>query len=108
MTKSQLIFVYRCSLLCPFNTMVERIYPTNSSRQKNRQTEIYGSVQCRCTQCRPVEALVEFVESDDTTVSGFHRGLSSIGHVAHQAFILLVEPFRNRCGFVSYEIVIFL
>lgn len=80
MTKSQLIFVYRCSLLCPFNTMVERIYPTNSSGQKNREAEIHSSVQCRCTQCRPVKALVEFVESDDTTVGGLYSGIGSSGH----------------------------
>ncbi len=108
MTKSQLIFVYRCSLLCPFNTMVERIYPTNSSRQKNRQAEIHSSVQCFCTQRRPVKAFVELVKGDDATVGGLYYGLGSIGHVAHQVFILLVEPLRNRCGFVSYEIVIFL
>ena len=82
MTKSQLIFVYRCSLLCPFNTMVERIYPTNSSRQKNRNTKVYGSVQCRRTQRRPVKTLVELVKSDDTAVSGFNSRLSGIRHRA--------------------------
>lgn len=80
MTKSQLIFVYRCSLLCPFNTMVERIYPTNSSRQKNRQAEIHSSVQCFCTQRRPVEPLVKFVESDYAAVSGLYSGIGSSGH----------------------------
>lgn len=82
MTKSQLIFVYRCSLLCPFNTMVERIYPTNSSRQKNRNTKVYGSVQCFCTQRRPVEALVELVKSDHAAISGFNSRLSGIRHRA--------------------------
>lgn len=80
MTKSQLIFVYRCGLLCPFNTVVERIYPTNSSRQKNRQAEIHSSVQCRRTQRSPVKALVEFVESDDAAVSSLYSGIGSSGY----------------------------
>lgn len=82
MTKSQLIFVYRCSLLCPFNTMVERIYPTNSSRQKNRQAEIHSSVQCFCTQRLPVKAFVELVKGDDATVGGLNSRLSGIRHRA--------------------------
>lgn len=100
MTKSQLIFVYRCSLLCPFNTMVERIYPTNSSRQKNRQAEIHSSVQCRRTQRSPVKALVEFVESDDTTVGGLYCCLGSIGHRAFKQFKPFVRTLRAHFNFL--------
>ena len=94
--------------MCAFNAVYIVAYKANSSRQKNRNTKVYGSIQRRCTQCRPVKAFVELVKGDDATVGGLYYGLGSIGHVAHQVFILLVEPLRNRCGFVSYEIVIFL
>ncbi len=96
MTKSQLIFVYRCSLLCPFNTMVERIYPTNSSRQKNRQAEIHSSVQCRRTQRCPVKAFVELVKGDDAAVGGLYCGVGSIGHRVFKRFKLFVCILNTR------------
>lgn len=105
MTKSQLIFVYRCSLLCPFNTMVERIYPTNSSRQKNRQTEIHSSVQCFCTQRRPVKAFVELVKGDDATVGGFCGSLCSVGHRGTELSKLLLSPF-NTLLYLFYILII--
>lgn len=93
-------FLYRCSLLCPFNTMVERIYPVDSSRQKNRNTKVYGSVQCRRTQRRPVKALVELVKSDHAAVSSLYCCLGSIGHRAFKQFKPFVRTLRAHFNFL--------
>lgn len=64
----------------PFNAVYVVAYKANSNRQNNGNTEIHSSVQCFCTQRRPVEPLVKFVESDYAAVSGLYSGIGSSGH----------------------------
>ena len=80
-------------------------YKADSSRQKNRNTKAYGSVQCRRTQRRPVKALVELVKSDDTTVGGFNGSFSSIGHRALHLIKVLLRVLRHRFNFTKNRII---
>ena len=77
----------------PFNAVYVVAYKANSNRQNNGNTEIHSSVQCFCTQRRPVKALVELVKSDHAAVGGFCGSLCSAGHRGTELSKLLLSTF---------------
>lgn len=80
----------------PFNAVYVVAYKANSNRQNNGNTEIHSSVQCFCTQRRPVKAFVELVKGDDAAVGGLYCGVGSIGHRVFKRFKLFVCILNTR------------
>lgn len=89
----------------PFNAVYVVAYKANSNRQNNGNTEIHSSVQCFCTQRRPVEPLVKFVESDYAAVGCFCGSLCSAGHRGTKLSKLLLSPF-NTLLYLFYILII--
>ena len=89
----------------PFNAVYVVAYGTYSKGQESGNTEIHSSVQCLCTQCSPVKALVELVKSDHAAISGLYCGVGSIGHRAFKRFKHFIRTLNTFFSFYKQLVI---